>query len=252
MTTRHVPVVFSLALALILGACKPEPYLRVSPSSLSFSEDGGSQTVQVSANYPWTVNVSGKGFSVSPSSGEGEGRVTVTASPTDEPNPVSARLTFYCEGLTESVELNQAARNTIMVGNVAKIPAAGGTFEVPVQYNTDFTVEVDADAKSWISFVETKALTSGKLVFDVEENTAFDPRTGKVTVKDKSGKAEPLTITLVQEERRVIEVGDVTEIPAEGGTYEVKITYNTDFDVVVEESAKEWIRFVETKALTSG
>ena len=157
----------------------------------------------MSANYPWTVNVSGKGFSVSPSSGEGDGRVTVTASPTDEPNPVSARLTFYCEGLTESVELNQAARNTIMVGNVAKIPAAGGIFEVPVQYNTDFTVEVDADAKSWISFVETKALTSGKLVFDVEENTAFDPRTGKVTVKDKSGKAEPLTITLVQEERRV-------------------------------------------------
>ena len=252
MTTRHVPVCFSLALALILGACKPEPYLRISPSNLSFSEDGGTQTVQVSANYPWTVNVSGKGFSVSPSSGEGDGRVTVTASPTDEPDPVSARLTFYCEGLTESVELNQAARNTIMVGNVAKIPAAGGTFEVPVQYNTDFTVEVDADAKSWISFVETKALTSGKLVFDVKENTAFDPRTGKVTVRDKSGKADPLTITLVQEERRVIEVGDVTEIPAEGGTYEVNITYNTEFDVVVEESAKEWIRFVETKALTSG
>ena len=74
MTTRHVPVCFLLALALILDACKPEAYLRVSPSNLSFSEDGGTQTVQVSANYPWTVNVSGKGFSVSPSSGEGEAR----------------------------------------------------------------------------------------------------------------------------------------------------------------------------------
>lgn len=252
MTTRHVPVVFSLALALILGACKPEPYLRISPSSLSFSEDGGTQTVQVSANYPWTVNVSGKGFSVSPSSGEGDDRVTVTASPTDETNPVSARLTFYCEGLTESVELNQAARNTIMVGNVAKIPAEGGTFEVPVQYNTDFTMEVDPAAQDWISFVETKALTSGRLVFVFAENEKTDPRTGKVTIKDKAGKAETVTLTFVQEEKKVIEVGDVTEIPAEGGSYEVDIRYNTDFTVEIEKPAQSWISFVKTKALQSG
>ena len=252
MKITHAPVLFSLILLLILGACQPEPYLRVSPSSLSFSEEGGTQTVQVSANYAWTVNVSGKGVSVSPSSGEGDGSVTVTVSPTNEPEPVTANLVFFSEGLSSSVELHQAARNTIMVGNVAKIPSEGGIFEVPVQYNTDFTVEVESDAKSWISFVETKALTSGKLVFDVEENVQTDPRTGKVTVKDKSGKADPITITLVQEEKKVIEVGDVTKIATEGGTYEVKIEYNTEFSVEVEESAQEWIQFVETKALTSG
>ena len=252
MTIKHAPVFLSLAFFLVLGACQPEPYMRVSPTSLSFSEEGGTQTVQVSANYAWTVNVSGKGISVSPSSGEGDGSVTVTVSPTNEPEPVTASLVFFSEGLSSSVELHQAARNTIMVGNVAKIPSEGGIFEVPVQYNTDFTVEVESDAKSWISFVETKALTSGKLVFDVAENVQTDPRTGKVTVKDKSGKADPITITLVQEEKKVIEVGDVTRIATEGGTYEVKIEYNTEFSVEVEESAQEWIQFVETKALTSG
>lgn len=249
---RHVPVFLSLALFSVLGACKPEPYLNVSPASLSFSEDGGTQTVRVSANYPWTVNVSGKGFSVSPASGDGDASVTVTASPTNEPDPVTVNLVFLSEGLSSNVELRQAARNTIMVGNVAKIPAEGGTFEVPVQYNTEFSVEVDLDAKSWISFVETKALTSGKLVFDVEENTLTDPRTGKVTVKDRSGKVDPVIITLVQEEKKVIEVGDVTKIATEGGTYEITIEYNTDFSVEVEESAQAWIQFVETKAVTSG
>ena len=249
---RHVPVFLSLALFSVLGACKPEPYLNVSPASLSFSEDGGTQTVRVSANYPWTVNVSGKGFSVSPASGDGDASVTVTASPTNEADPVTVNLVFFSEGLSSNVELRQAARNTIMVGNVAKIPAEGGTFEVPVQYNTEFTVEVEPDAKSWISFVETKALTSGKLVFDVEENTLTDPRTGKVTVKDRSGKADPVIITLVQEEKKVIEVGDVTKIATEGGTYEITIEYNTNFSVEVEESAQAWIQFVETKAMTSG
>ena len=59
-------------LLLVFHACKPtppEPYLRVNPSSLSFTEDGGSQTVQLSANYPWSARVSGTGLSVSPSSG---------------------------------------------------------------------------------------------------------------------------------------------------------------------------------------
>lgn len=252
MTRKHVPLFLSLTLLLLLNACGPEPYLNISPSSLAFSEDGGTQTIQVSANYPWTASVSGTGFSVSPSSGDGDATVTVTAAPTENPDPVSVKLTFYSETLSESVELLQAARSAIVIGDVAKIPSSGGIFEVPVKYNTDFSVEVESSAQSWISFVEAKALTSGKLVFSVEENETTDPRTANVTVKDKSGKVDPITLTFVQEEKKVIEVGDVTEIPAEGGTYEVEIAYNTDFSVKVEDSAKEWLSFVETKALTSG
>ena len=43
---------------LLLAGCQEEPYLSVSPGSLSFSQDGGSQTIQVSANYVWTARVS--------------------------------------------------------------------------------------------------------------------------------------------------------------------------------------------------
>ena len=48
----------SLSILLLAGlfafsACHPEPYLSVSPDSLSFTESGGSQTVQITANYAW-------------------------------------------------------------------------------------------------------------------------------------------------------------------------------------------------------
>ena len=126
-------------LALVTG-CHPEPYLNVSPTSLSFPQDGGSQTVRVSANYAWTASVSGTGLTVSPTAGEGEGTVTVTAAPAASASEMTGSVSFRSEGLSASVEVKQEAKSTITVGATTKIPAEGGTFTVDIQYNTDYTV----------------------------------------------------------------------------------------------------------------
>ena len=144
MKTRLV--FFACLAALLLQACQEDPYLTVSPDSLTFSQDGGSQTVRISANYPWTASVSGTGFSVSPASGEGTGSVTVTAAATSSTDPVTGSLTIRSEGLSASVSLTQDAKFAILVGSGATIPAEGGSYSVDIQYNTDFTVEVEASA----------------------------------------------------------------------------------------------------------
>jgi len=64
-----------------------------------------------------------------------------------------------------------------------KVPAAGGAFEVPFQTNQDNPVTmVDPTSMSWIHLVETKALRSGTIVFNIDENTADEERTGKVRI----------------------------------------------------------------------
>ena len=249
---RHFLAFLSCLSLLLATGCQEEPYLSVSPSSLSFTQDGGSQTVQVTANYAWTASVSGSGFKISPSSGEGIGSVTVTATAATSSDEVSGTLSFQSEGLTASVSLKQEAKSVIQVGGVAKIPAEGGTITVNIQYNTDFSVEIESAAQSWITFAGTKSLSSGKLTFEVKENDSTDPRSGKVTVKDKSGKAQPQTLTFEQEEKKVLQVGETATISAEGGTYEVDVQYNTDFTVEVEKDAQSWITFVKTKAVKSG
>jgi len=95
----------------------------------------------------------------------------------------------------------------LVVGDVATVPAAGATVEVDVQYNVDYTVEVEAGAQSWIHYLETRVVQSGKLVFKVDANDG-DKRSGKVTIKDNAGKVDPVTITIVQEKK--IEVESVT------------------------------------------
>ncbi len=152
------------------------------------------------------------------------------------------------------MSVTQDERKVIQVGDVMEIPAEGGTFMVDIQYNTDFDVVVESGAQSWITFVATRALQSGKLEFRFAENQSTDPRQGKVTVKDKSGKVSDITLTFVhvQAEKKVIAVGDVMEIPAEGGTFSVDVQYNTDVVVEVESAAQSWIHFVAVRALTSG
>ena len=79
-----------------------------------------------------------------------------------------------------------------------QIPERGGLLEVTIEYNTEYTVEIDPDAQSWARFVETKALSYDYLQFVFEANEG-EQRIGHATVKDKAGKAEPVTLTFVQE-----------------------------------------------------
>ena len=252
MKTYRRSLFICLILSLIfLESCQPEPFLTVNPTNLSFTQEGGSQTVSVSANYAWTASVDGSGITVSPSSGEGDATVTVTVAPAVSSEETTGTVRFKCETLTASVSVKQEAKNTITLGSVAKIPQEGGNFTVDVKYNTDFTVEIEPEASSWITFNGTKALSSGKLEFAFAANDELEPRTGVVTLKDKNGKASPVTLTFEQEEKKVIEVGDIMTVPTEGGTFEVDVRYNTDVVVEVDPAAY-WITFVRTRALKSG
>jgi hypothetical protein len=180
---RTLNLLFCLAL-LLMQACQsknePEPtptptvdpVLKVSVTSLSFPQAGGSQTVQVTANNDWTASADGQGITVSPTSGKGDATVTITAAAASSGNETNGTVTFKSKGLSASVSVKQEAKTTIQVGTVNKIPAEGGTFTVDIQYNTDFTVEVESAAQSWITFVKTRALTSGKLEFSIAENKA--------------------------------------------------------------------------------
>lgn len=83
-----------------------------------------------------------------------------------------------------------------------KVPAAGGEFEVPFQTNQDNPMVMVSPGYSWITYVETKAVRNGKIVFTIEENTSEEERTGQVSINFKQ-------YTIVQEGK--------SSTPATGG-----------------------------------
>ena len=77
-------VAFLALLVVSCGTPEPEPVkitVSVSPSSLAFVADGGTEQVSVSSNGLWYARVEGDWASVSPTSGSGNAGIQVTARP---------------------------------------------------------------------------------------------------------------------------------------------------------------------------
>ena len=72
---------------------------------------------------------------------------------------------------------------------VEEAPAEGGEIVVPVVTNVDYTVSIEEDAQSWISYAITKAgeIRNENLVLTIEKNNTPETRSGLVEIKDARG-----------------------------------------------------------------
>jgi len=189
------------ATLLFISGCKPEvPYIEASPVSVIFPQEGGTQAISLSTNsMSWTASVSGKGFSISPASGAGDATLQLTAAASTSSSDQTGMLTIKSGTMQASVTITQSARNTLIVNGDNTVEASGGTYSLTLQYNTEYTVEIEEAAKSWIQYTGTKALSTATLQFLITPNTG-SPRSGKVSVVDKAGIAQTQTFTFNQKE----------------------------------------------------
>jgi len=217
---------------LLLNSCKPEvPYIEASPSSVSFTQEGGTQNISLSTNsMSWTASVSGKGFAVTPAKGSGNATLQLTAAASTSSSDQTGTLTIKSGTMQATVSISQSARNTLIVGGTTTaVEAAGGTYTVTLQYNTAYTVEVSAAAKSWIQYMGTKALSSGSLEFLVAPNTGA-ARSGQATVRDNAGIAQTQTLTFNQAEdpRRTALVEIYESLDGNNWDDEKKVNWNSN------------------------
>lgn len=111
------------------------------------------------------------------------GKVKITA-----PNPLTNGKVYIIavrgDGTT-AARILSCEEGVFMLDETAfavKVPASGGAFEVPFQTNLDNPMVMVSPGYSWITYVETKAVRSGKIVFNIEENTSEEERTGQVSI----------------------------------------------------------------------
>ena len=72
--------------------------------------------------------------------------------------------------------------------NSINATSAGGTQEIKLTTNLDYTIEIPEDAQSWLSLApETRALREDTIVFEVTANEGMQRYT-TVALKDEQGK----------------------------------------------------------------
>ena len=116
-----------------------------------------------------------------------KGTITITA-----PNPIveSEILVFANDGSyrTVMVSLNCMQGQINIADNSIDATPAGGTQEIKLTTNLDYTVEIPDNAKSWLSLApQTRAMREDTIVFEVTANEGMQRYT-TVALKDEQGK----------------------------------------------------------------
>ena len=104
---------------------------------------------------------------------------------TDGVRIITDRFEFETEGMT------------ITDNTLKSVEAAAGDLEIEFLTNTDFTVNIPAEAQSWISCIATKAMAVHGMTLRIAANSGVK-RSAVVTVKSKISDLK-LDYTITQE-----------------------------------------------------
>ena len=161
----------------------------------------------------------------------------------------SCRIKFRAPawGIAEEVTVRQkAGEPQVIIGTgVYEFEAEGGDLSIDVQSNFGITAVVP-DTCAWIRAVKTKALTTKTFHFEIEPNDSEDERQGVILFTNESLGITEQVIVRQRERNGVFVTERDFDIPAEGGTFDVKIRYNAEYSLYVEPG---WVHELETKAM---
>lgn len=246
---KRIFTIIATLLALILVACEKETVLTIDQTSLSFTDTGGSQTISLTANKPWSVKCDQSWCKVSPSSGEeaASSKISISCDANTTYDARNCTVTFTCAELTKAISVTQATNNGLLVSQTSyELTKAAQQLNIQVQANVKFSVEVDAGCKDWITYKTTKGLTTNTVVLDIAENNSYDSREGKVTIKQDGGNLSSTVVIKQGQTNGLFLTTSEYNLSNENHTLTVEVKSNIDFEV---KSEADWIKYVETKGL---
>ena len=247
---RILPILMLVILA-IPASCEKETVLNIDQTAMSFTDVGGSQTISLTANKPWTASSNQSWCKVSPSAGEdaASSRITITCDANTTYDSRNCSVTFTCAEKTATVNVGQATNNGLLVSQTSyELTKSAQQINIQVQANVKFSVEVDNGCKDWVKYNTTKGLTTSTVVLDIAENKTYDSREGKVTIKQEGGNlSSTITINQSQLDGLFITTPEY-DLSNESHTLTVEVSTNVEFEVIPEA---DWVKHVQTKSLNT-
>ena len=174
------------------GKEQPASISSLTPSSLTYSDAGGTQTVSFTSALAWTVSSDADWVTVSPASGAaGKVEIQVSAASNEGYDGRSATLTVKSESVSATIAVSQKQKGALILSTLAyTVPAEGETLSIVVKANSGVTAASSVD---WIQAVSTRGLEESTFQFTVAANEADEPRAGTITFTNEAG-SESVTV----------------------------------------------------------
>ena len=160
---------------------------------------------------------------------------------------------FNGNSLKDTVHIYQTAdpRTLILSKDTYNISSAKESIEVELKSNVDYSISIPSSASHWIKLLETKAIRTDKIYFEIEENTTYDNRSAQVFIKDKnSSLCDTLYINQLQQNALILSQKQY-EVLAGGEQISIEVQSNIDYEIIIPKTVQEWIeQMPQSKALT--
>lgn len=168
--------------------------------------------------------------------GCGEIETPVEPTPCPKPEDVKSEITIDADIITNGLSYTSEK----------------GEKSISFTTNEDWTLSIAAtqSGETWCTASTTNgAKGQANVKFRVTENASYDDRNVSVTIK--SGTASK-TFTITQKHAdALLLTTNKYELSQEGGTIEIEVKANIDYEMEIAESAKDWITEAKTRALTT-
>lgn len=217
----------------------PDPhFLEVTPTTLNFGHEGGSQNVSIGCDVEWTVLIDDEWLSVSTTEGTGNGSLTVTAANNVFDEVRNGAVTIVSGALSRRIIVTQEPGEVVLWANVSpdtlSVAQVGGVKMFEITSNTDWILS----APSWITMLTVSGTGDATIEMMVGVNNSYSSRIGYITVM-RNGR-ELARVVVAQEGIPAILTADVEEIvfTPEGGSQYFNLTSNMSWEI---QNSAEWL-----------
>ena len=125
------------------------------------------------------------------------------------------------------------------------VPVEGGVLSIAINSTVAWTAKA---SESWVTLSPTSGEAGDATIkASVLKNDSNDSRTATVTF---TAGTKTATYTIVQSQLNALVIATTEyEVPAEGGTVEVKVSANVDYQVIIPD-AVDWVENATTRGMT--
>lgn len=175
-------------------------------------------------------------------------RLLFSISPNEETATREGTITITSEIGKETIKIYQFGASPALVLTQKEyiVPSDGQTIKVELNSNVDY--EVAMPSVDWITESPTRAISTHTHYYTIASNTTCDNRSTEIHFYNKENNIDEIVeITQLQKDALIIGKTDY-QVPQEGGTVDVTLQHNIDFEIKINET-DTWITQIETRAL---
>ena len=242
-------VFYCLLFPLLLWGCSgkedsPSNDFTLSKPSVDFGQQGGTESVEITAEAEWSVAIpqSDSWITVSPMSGKGTRTISISVSENKDLAPRSGSVGIVVAGVPQNIAVGQLGTTPeIRLSRTsASVDLNGGVVELTVTANVPWQAQLNA-SDGWLKRTDTKAMESKTLQFAVSPYEGAGTRSSTVTIKETGGSiAKEFTVTQTGSAPELRADATRFLLPFIAGNNQVEINANVKYNVVSDASWLKW------------